>query len=168
VLSLGFALGPWIFSQIGSAGVLPFAVAWEELARARMPPQRQRAELLVSLAIAAKRAGQREHRRGAHGQLQGLGVHWEMWTFVQGGMTPLEALRAGTLNGAAYLGMERDLGSLEPGKLADLAVIDGNPLADIRDSEHVRYVMVNGRLYDASTMNELWPRQRERRRLWWE
>ncbi len=105
---------------------------------------------------------------GAHGQREGLGAHWELWMFVQGGMTPHEALRVGTLNGARVLGMERDLGSLEPGKLADLIVIDGNPLADIRVSENIDFTMVNGRLYDARSMNQLWPRERTRGRLWWE
>jgi imidazolonepropionase-like amidohydrolase len=92
---------------------------------------------------------------GAHGQLQGLGAHWELWMFVQGGMTPLEALRCATINGARYLGMDRDLGSLEAGKLADLVVLDRNPLENIRNSDSVRSVMLNGRLYDAATMNEI-------------
>jgi imidazolonepropionase-like amidohydrolase/Tol biopolymer transport system component len=92
---------------------------------------------------------------GAHGQLQGLGAHWELWMFAQGGMTPLEALRAGTLGGARYLGLDKDLGSLEPGKLADLVVLDRNPLENIRNSDSVRDVMLNGRLYDAATMNEI-------------
>jgi imidazolonepropionase-like amidohydrolase/Tol biopolymer transport system component len=105
---------------------------------------------------------------GAHGQLQGLGVHWEMWTFVQGGMSPLEALAVGTINGAQYLGMERDIGTLEPGKLADLMVLDANPLDDITNSDRIVYVMQNGRLYDAATLNEIAPRQRERARLPWE
>jgi imidazolonepropionase-like amidohydrolase/Tol biopolymer transport system component len=105
---------------------------------------------------------------GAHGQLQGLGAHWEMWTFVQGGMSPLEALAVGTINGAQYLGMERDLGTLEPGKLADLVVLDANPLDDITNSDSVRYVMLNGRLYDAATLNELAPRERTRPLLPWE
>ena len=65
---------------------------------------------------------------GAHGQREGLGAHWEMWMLVQGGMTPLEALRCATLNGARYLGLDKDIGSLEPGKLADLVVLDANPL----------------------------------------
>ena len=92
---------------------------------------------------------------GAHGQLQGLGAHWEVWMLAQGGMTPLEALRSGTLGGARYLGLDKDLGSLEPGKLADLVVLDRNPLDNIRNSDSVRSVMLNGRLYDAATMNEI-------------
>jgi Tol biopolymer transport system component/imidazolonepropionase-like amidohydrolase len=105
---------------------------------------------------------------GAHGQLQGLGAHWEMWTFVQGGMSPLEALAVGTINGAQYLGLERDLGTLEPGKLADLIVLDANPLDDITNSDEIRYVMLNGRLYDAATLNEIAPRERTRPPLPWE
>jgi imidazolonepropionase-like amidohydrolase/Tol biopolymer transport system component len=103
---------------------------------------------------------------GAHGQREGLGAHWEMWMFVQGGMTPLEALRCATLNGAHYLGLDKDLGSLEPGKLADIAVIDGNPVTNIRDSEKVRWTIVNGRVYDATTLNE--EGGRPRAKYYWE
>lgn len=92
---------------------------------------------------------------GAHGQLQGMAPHWEMWMFVQGGMTPHEALRSATLMGAQYLGLDKDIGSLEVGKLADLAVLEQNPLEDIKRTEHVRYTMVNGRLYECDTMNEV-------------
>ena len=92
---------------------------------------------------------------GAHGQREGLGAHWELWMFVQGGMTPLQAIRAATLNGARYLGLDKDIGSLEPGKLADLIVLDANPLENIRNSESVRYTIVNGRMFDAATMNEI-------------
>jgi hypothetical protein len=105
---------------------------------------------------------------GAHGQLQGLGAHWELWMFAQGGMTPHEALRSATLHGARYLGMDGDLGSLEPGKLADLVILDGNPLEDIQQTENVVYVMVNGRIYDAETLNELGNHPRERQPFWWE
>jgi len=92
---------------------------------------------------------------GAHGQLAGLGAHWELWMFVQGGLTPLEAIRAATLDGAFYLGLDRDIGSLLPGKLADLIVLEKNPLEDIRNSESLRYTLVNGRLYDSRTMAQV-------------
>ena len=105
---------------------------------------------------------------GAHGQREGLGAHWELWMFVQGGMSPLEALRAGTLDAAAYIGLDGDIGSLEVGKMADLAVIDGNPLDDIRVSEKVMHTMVNGRLYEAETMNAVTPEPANRRSFWWE
>jgi imidazolonepropionase-like amidohydrolase len=105
---------------------------------------------------------------GAHGQREGLAAHWELWMFGQGGMKPLQALRAGTLSGAKYLGMDKDIGSLEAGKLADLIVLDKNPLEDLRNSDSVRYTMVNGRLYDAATMNEVGPQVRERAKFFFE
>ena len=92
---------------------------------------------------------------GAHGQLQGLGAHWELWMFVQGGMDNMQALRAATINGAEYLGMDHQIGSLKAGKLADLIVLEANPLDDIYNSEQVKYTMLNGRLFDAATMNEI-------------
>ncbi len=104
---------------------------------------------------------------GAHGQMQGLGAHWELWMFVQGGMTEVEALRVGTLNGARYLGLDGDVGSLEVGKLADLVVLNENPVDSIRNSESVNMVMVNGRLFDED-MNEIGNRPRERMPFYWE
>ena len=89
---------------------------------------------------------------GAHGQLQGLGPHWEMWAFVQGGMTPHEALRASTLHPAEALGLESDVGSIAPGKLADFVILDRNPLEKIENSDSVRLVVKNGRAY---TLDEL-------------
>ncbi|MCC5827637.1 amidohydrolase family protein, partial [Alkalimonas sp.] len=99
---------------------------------------------------------------GAHGQREGLGAHWEIWMFAQGGMTPLEALRTATINPAITFGMDHQLGSIEVGKLADLIVIDGNPLENIRVSDRVQYTMVNGRLFDAESMNEIGLRERAR------
>ena len=86
----------------------------------------------------------------------------------QGGMTPLEALRAATLHGAAYLGLDADLGSVEPGKLADLAVFDKNPLEDLRHSESVSHVMINGVLYSTDNMDEVYPERRPRPPFFWE
>jgi len=105
---------------------------------------------------------------GAHGQLQGLGAHWELWMLEQGGMTNMQALRAATMNGAEYLGMGDQLGSIKVGKLADLIVIDGDPLTNILDTENVTHTMINGRLYDAATMNELTGDQKERTQFYWE
>jgi imidazolonepropionase-like amidohydrolase/Tol biopolymer transport system component len=105
---------------------------------------------------------------GAHGQREGLAAHWEIWMFVQGGMTPLQALRAATLNGARYLGLDKDIGSLEPGKLADFIVLDANPLENIRNSNSVGTTVVNGRVFDAATMNETGNHPRTRQPLWFE
>jgi imidazolonepropionase-like amidohydrolase/Tol biopolymer transport system component len=91
---------------------------------------------------------------GAHGQREGLASHWEMWSFARGGFTPMEALATATINPARYLGMDKDLGSLEPGKLADLILIDANPLDDIRNTDHISHVMLNGRLYRAGDLGE--------------
>jgi imidazolonepropionase-like amidohydrolase len=104
---------------------------------------------------------------GAHGQREGLAAHWELWMLVQGGMTPHQALRCGTFNGARYLGMDADLGSLEPGKLADLIVIDGDPLADIRQSKKVELTVSGGRVFDAASMKELAPHPGAEPKLWW-
>lgn len=104
---------------------------------------------------------------GCHGQLDGLGCHWELWAMSAGGMTNHEVLQVGTRAGARALGMEQDLGSLEPGKLADLIVLDADPLADIHNTEKIRYVMKNGRLYEGDTLNEVWPRQIPLPAMWW-
>ena len=92
---------------------------------------------------------------GAHGQMQGLGAHWELWMLQQGGMSNHEALKCATINGATYLGMDHQLGSLKKGKLADIIVLEDNPLENIRNSESVKYTIINGRIYDAATMNEI-------------
>ncbi|MBL7825011.1 MAG: PD40 domain-containing protein [Saprospiraceae bacterium] len=105
---------------------------------------------------------------GAHGQLQGLGAHWELWMLQQGGMSNLQAIRCATINGAISLGMDTEIGSIKAGKLADLLVLDANPIDNIRNSESIRYVMVNGRLYNPDTMNEIGNYDKKRSKFWFE
>lgn len=105
---------------------------------------------------------------GAHGQEPGIAAHWELWSFVRGGMTPVEALRAGTIEAARSLGYDADIGSLEPGKLADIVVLDADPTRDIRNSDKVSKVMLGGRLLDAATLNEELTGSRKRPAYWWE
>jgi hypothetical protein len=104
---------------------------------------------------------------GSHGQLQGLGAQWEIWNIASGGMPRHDVLRVATIFGAEAIGMAKDLGSLEGGKLADLQVLDKNPLDDIKNTNTIRYVMKNGRLYDANTLDEIWPQKRSIAQLWW-
>lgn len=105
---------------------------------------------------------------GAHGQEEGMGTHWELWSFVRGGFSPLDALKVATIMPARKLGMEKDIGSLEAGKLADLVVLDANPLTDIRNSDRISGVMVNGRLYEPVTMNEIAPGVAKKAPYYWE
>jgi imidazolonepropionase-like amidohydrolase/Tol biopolymer transport system component len=105
---------------------------------------------------------------GAHGQLQGLGAHWEIWMLTQGGMLPLQALKAATINPAINLGLDNWIGSLKPGKLADLIIFDKNPLESIYNTESIHYTMVNGRLYESETMNEIGNYNNKREPFYWE
>jgi len=104
---------------------------------------------------------------GSHGQLQGLGFHWELWAMASAGMDAMDALRVATIMGAEAIGLDGDVGSVEPGKLADLVILEADPRDDLRNTERVELVMMNGRLFDAASMTETWPRQREIEPLWW-
>ena len=104
---------------------------------------------------------------GSHGQLQGLGYHWEMWALQSGGLTSIETLRAATLNGAKAIGMEQDLGSIEEGKLADLVFMASSPLTYIRNTNSIRYVMKNGELFDAATLDRVYPKTVKMPAMWW-
>jgi Tol biopolymer transport system component len=105
---------------------------------------------------------------GAHGIVQGLSYHWELEAMASGGASPSQILRAATIGSAKIIGRALDLGSIEPGKLADLLVLDRDPLADIRNTRSLRSVMQNGRLYDAATLDEQWPRLTPRASQWFE
>ncbi len=113
------------------------------------------------------------HRRGgrvgigAHGELQGLGYHWEMWLFASGGWMPWEVLTAATRHGAEIIGIGEDIGTVSVGKLADLVVLERNPLEDIRNTDSVSHVIKNGEVYDADTLNRLLPKPQKLPEQWW-
>jgi Tol biopolymer transport system component len=98
---------------------------------------------------------------GSHGQLQGLGYHWELWSVASGGMSNLDAIRVATILGAESLGLDKELGSIETGKLADLVIMDKNPLENIRNTNTISHVVKNGRVYDGNTLDEILPTPRK-------
>jgi len=98
---------------------------------------------------------------GSHGQLQGLGYHWEMWMLASGGMTAMEVLKCATVNGSHIVGRPAEIGSIEPGKLADLVIFDKNPLDDIHNTNTIHWVMKNGELFEGETLNQVWPEQKK-------
>ena len=103
---------------------------------------------------------------GSHGQLQGLGYHWELWSIQSGGMSNHDALKVATIKGAEAIGLDKDLGSLEEGKLADIVILDKNPLENIRHTNTIRYVIMNGRVYQCDTLDEIYPNQRKLKKEW--
>jgi hypothetical protein len=103
---------------------------------------------------------------GSHGQIQGIGYHWEVWMLASGGMTPLEALKCATVNGSKIVGRPDEIGTLEPGKFADLVIFDKNPLDDIHNTNTIHWVMKNGELFEGDTLNQVWPEQKKLEPLW--
>lgn len=97
---------------------------------------------------------------GGHGQMPGRDMHWEMELFVQGGFSPMDALQTATRNSAVYHGLD-NLGSIEAGKLADLVVLDANPLNDIRNTQQIVYVMKNGVVYSGADAARVYPEPTE-------
>jgi hypothetical protein len=104
---------------------------------------------------------------GSHGEFQGIGYDWELWALASGGMSNMNVLRAATIQGARAMGLEQDLGSIEVGKLADMVILDKDPLVDIHNTKLVKYVMKNGELFEGATLNEVWPEQKPLPPLWW-
>lgn len=103
---------------------------------------------------------------GSHSEFQGIGLHWEIQAMVEGGLTPIEALRVATIGSADAIGRAASHGTIEPGKYADLVVLRADPRVDIRNTLTIELVMKNGRLYDGDTLDELWPRRRPLPPLW--
>jgi imidazolonepropionase-like amidohydrolase len=103
---------------------------------------------------------------GEHGEQIGYGSHWELWAYATG-LTPLEALKIATYDGAYFIGADQEIGSLRVGKLADLVVLNSDPMADIKNSADIAMVMKGGRLYDAATLDEVWPETTSYGRIPW-
>ncbi|MCG2431068.1 amidohydrolase family protein [Aequorivita xiaoshiensis] len=137
--------------------------------RIKVPQEEyQNGHILVSETVKDLSEAGVKVNMGAHGQLQGLGAHWETWMINQGGLSNLETLKAATINSAEYIGAGKDIGSLKVGKLADLIVMDKNPLEAIENTLSINMVMINGRLYDTETMNEIGNNPKERLPFFWE
>ncbi len=123
------------------------------------PPENMSYASFAADALAIQRAGG-VVGLGSHSEVQGLGFSWEMQLFASGGAKPIEVLRAATMGSAEAIGRTHDIGSLEPGKFADLLIFDADPLADIANVSKLGMVMKNGRLYEAATLDEVWPIKR--------
>jgi Tol biopolymer transport system component len=133
-----------------------------------MPDEAQSYNLFAADALHIQRAGG-VVGLGSHGEIQGLGFHWEMRAFASGGATPLETLRAATMGSAEAIGRSEEIGSIEPGKFADLLILDADPLKNINNVDALHWVMKNGRLYEAATLTEIWPRQKKTApKLWFD
>jgi Tol biopolymer transport system component len=96
---------------------------------------------------------------GSHGQAHGIGSHWAVW-MLSSALGPMGALEVASVHGAHFLGADKDLGTLEPGKLGDLMVLNANPLDDIHNTMNISMVMKAGVLYDADTLDEVWPEKK--------
>jgi hypothetical protein len=85
----------------------------------------------------------------------GFSLHDELVLLVKAGLTPAEALRAATLDTVEFLGLQKSLGTVETGKLADLVLLDGNPLEDIRNTQKISGVLMQGNYFDRQALDSL-------------
>jgi hypothetical protein len=135
---------------------MPTAAATELMAYIRDRP-----DSVYSFPIVAEGLADIIHRGGygalgSHGEDFGIGAQHEIWGYATA-LTPVEALTVASKDGAYFLGLDQELGTLKIGKLADLIVLDADPLKDIHNTARMAYVMKNGVLYDPQTLDELWP-----------
>jgi imidazolonepropionase-like amidohydrolase len=176
LVGYGGVMGEHAFYQRYDVWTLPRLQKWTQPGRLEargkrrplMVPEEdwQHVKLAQTAAELSRESGVRVNM-GAHGQLQGLGPHWEMWGLADGGWTPLEMLTTATLNSAAYLGMDEHLGSLEPGKLADVVIVNGDPLADHTATADVAWVIQGGVVYDPDTLAVEFPVAQDGPYVWW-
>ena len=103
---------------------------------------------------------------GSHGQQHGIASHWEVWMYAEA-LGPMGALEVASLHGAHFIGVDGDIGSISKGKLGDLIVLNSNPLDDIQNTLDMKYVMKGGVLYDAATLNEIWPKPKSFGEYYW-
>jgi Tol biopolymer transport system component/imidazolonepropionase-like amidohydrolase len=171
--------GPWAENyyysreKVWTDEKLQYFTPYEELAsKSRRRPGwfmdeehvfKKHAEFMKDLVNAGGIAG-----IGSHGQLQGLGYHWELWSVASGGMTNRDALRAATILGAEAIGLDQDLGSITAGKLADLVILEKNPLEDLRHTNTVQQVVKNGTVYQGATLDEVWPEAKKAAPFSWQ